>query len=146
MTGRRAGRPATRIAGTVAAGHGLAITGFALALLLTLPAAAQAPRCGFGLGLEALRSADRAIQDGIAAATLLPGRRAAEAAATALADATGRLEGCGCRLAGELTREATGLAELARSEVSPDRLRRALDRARFSLTLARDRLDRQGCG
>jgi hypothetical protein len=118
----------------------------ALALLLAAPAAAQAPRCGFGLGLEALRGADRQLQAGVAAADLLPGRDAAEAAASALAEAAGRFEGCGCRQAAELVREAAGLAEEARSEASPDRLGRALARARFSLGLARDQLDRRGCG
>jgi hypothetical protein len=118
----------------------------ALALLLAAPAAAQAPRCGFGLGLEALRGADRQLQAGVAAADLLPGRDAAEAAAAALAEAAGRFEGCGCRQAAELVREAAGLAEEARSEASPDRLGRALARARFSLGLARDQLDRRGCG
>ncbi|WP_165982932.1 hypothetical protein, partial [Dankookia rubra] len=73
-------------------------------------------------------------------------RDAAEAAAAALAEAAGRLEGCGCRLAAEPVREAAGLAERARSEASVYRLRGALDRARFSLGLARDRLDRRGCG
>ena len=118
----------------------------ALALLLAGPAAAQAPRCGFGQGLEAMRGADRQLQAGVAAADLMPGRDAAEAAAAALAEAAGRFEGCGCHQAAELTREAAGLAEQARSEASTDRLGRALARARFSLGLARDRLDRRGCG
>ena len=118
----------------------------ALALLLAVPAAAQTPRCGFGLGLEALRGADRQLQAGIAAADLLPGREAAEAAAATLAEAAGRFEGCGCRGAAELVREAAGLAEQARSEAGTDRLSRTLARARFSLGLARDRLDRRGCG
>ncbi|WP_431267944.1 hypothetical protein [Dankookia sp. P2] len=93
-----------------------------------------------------MRSADRQLQAGIAAAELLPGRDAAEAAAAALAEATGRFEGCGCRRAAEQAREAAGLAEQARSEASADRLGRALARARVSIGLARDRLDRQGCG
>jgi hypothetical protein len=118
----------------------------ALALLLTSTAWAQTPRCGFGLGLEALRGADRQLRAGIAAEELLAGRDAAEAAAAALAGATGRLAGCGCPQAAELAREAGGLAEQARSEASPDRIRRALDRARFSLGLAREWLDRRGCG
>ena len=118
----------------------------ALALLLAAPASAQVPRCGFGLGLEALRGADRQLQAGLATEDLLPGRAAAEAAAASLAEAAGRFAGCGCPRAAELAHEAAGLAEQARSEASPDRLRRALDRARFSLGLARDRLDRRGCG
>ncbi|MFC7473046.1 hypothetical protein ACFQS7_01680 [Dankookia sp. GCM10030260] len=118
----------------------------ALALLLAAPALAQSPRCGFGLGLEALRGAERPLQAGIAAADLLPGRDAAEAAAAALAEAAGRFEGCGCRQAAELVREATGLAEQARSETGLDRLRRVLERARFSAGRARDGLGRRGCG
>jgi hypothetical protein len=117
-----------------------------LLLLLAVPAAAQAPRCGFGLGLEALRSADRHLQAGIAAEGLLPGREAAEAAASGLAEATARLADCGCPQAAGHAREAAGLAEQARFESSPDRLRRALDRARFSVGQARERLDRRGCG
>jgi hypothetical protein len=114
-------------------------------LLLAGPAQAQLPRCGFGLGLEALRGADRQLQAGVAAAELLPGRDAAEAAAAALAEAARRFEGCGCGQATELTREAAGLAEQARSAASAERLRRTLDRARFSLGMALDRLDRRGC-
>ena len=91
----------------------------ALALLLAAPAAAQAPRCGFGLGLEALRGADRQLQAGVAAADLLAGRDAAEAAAAALAEAAGRFEGCGCRQAAELVREAAGLAEQAGPRPAP---------------------------
>lgn len=110
------------------------------------PALAQAPRCGFGLGLEALRGADRELSAGIAAGDLLPGRDAAEAAAAALTEATARLAGCGCAQAAELARDAAGLAEQARSEASTDRIRTTLARARFSLGRARDRLDRRGCG
>ena len=50
-----------------------------LLLLLAAPAAAQAPRCGFGLGLEALRGAERSLAAGSAAEGLLAGREAAEA-------------------------------------------------------------------
>ncbi|MCB4820866.1 hypothetical protein [Roseicella aerolata] len=114
-------------------------------LLLAAPAMAQAPRCGFGLGLEGLRGADRHLRAGSAAEGLLAGREAADAAAAALTEAAARLAGCGCPLAAEQVREAAGLAEQARSEAGPDRLRRTLDRARFSLGQARERLDRRGC-
>ncbi|MDO9709161.1 hypothetical protein [Paracraurococcus lichenis] len=115
------------------------------ALLLALPAAAQAPRCGFGLGLEALRGAERQVQAGLAAGDLPAGRAAAEAAAASLEEAATRLGGCGCAQAAGFAREAQGLAEQARSEAVPERIARALDRARFSLGLARERLERRGC-
>ncbi|RAI55338.1 hypothetical protein [Roseicella frigidaeris] len=110
------------------------------------PALAQQPRCGFGLGLEAMRQADGQLRAGQAAAGLLPARAAAEAARTALAEAAGRLQGCGCARAAELTAEALRLAEQAGFESAQDRLARVLDRARLSLGLARDRLGREGCG
>lgn len=118
----------------------------ALLLLLVAPAAAQAPRCGFGLGLGALVAADGHLRAGLAASDLLAGRDAAAAASLALAEATGRFAGCGCARAAAEAREAQGLAEQAGSEVSPQGVGRVLDRARFSLGRARERLDRQGCG
>ena len=116
------------------------------ALLLAAPAMAQQPRCGFGIGLEAMRQAEQALRAGAAAPGLLPARAAAETAQAALAEAAGRLQGCGCARAAELTGEAVRLAEQAPFESSLDRLARVLDRARLSLGLARDRLGREGCG
>ena len=122
------------------------IRGLLLAVLLAGTAAAQAPRCGFGLGLEALREADRRIAEGLAAEEMLAGREAAADAATALAEATGRLDGCGCPQAAARAREAASLAEQARSEASRQRIRIVLDRARFSLRQTQDSLGRLGCG
>ena len=85
------------------------------ALLLAAPAAAQARRCGFGLGLDALRGADRG---GPGRRRRLLAGREAEAAASALAEAAGR-EGCGCRQAAGLVREAAGLAEQAGARPAP---------------------------
>jgi len=118
---------------------------FLLALLAT-PALAQRPQCGFGLGLQALREADRALRAGAAAAELMPGRAAADTAAASLAEATDRLAGCGCPQAADLARDAAGLAEQARSEATAERIRRTLDRARFSLGQAQEKLGRRGCG
>ncbi|TCZ57839.1 hypothetical protein [Roseicella aquatilis] len=117
-----------------------------LLLLLAPPAAAQAPRCGYGGGLEALRTAERALRGGGAAPDLPGGRAAAEAAAGALSEATSVLAGCGCARAAELTQEAGWLAEQAAFESTAERIRTVLDRARLSLGLARERLDRRGCG
>ena len=114
-------------------------------LAAAAPAMAQQPRCGFGLGLEAMRHAEGQLRAGQGAAGLLPGRAAAEAARTALAEAADRLQGCGCARAAELTTEALRLAEQAGFESTQDRLARVLDRARLSLGLARDRLGREGC-
>lgn len=115
------------------------------ALLLAAPAAAQVPRCGFGLGLQAFHRAERQAKAGIATEDLLPGRDAAEAAAAALAEAAGHFAGCGCQRIAELTQDAQRLAEQAQSETTQASLRRALERATVSLGLARDRLDRRGC-
>jgi hypothetical protein len=87
-----------------------------LALLAALPAQAQRSRCGLGLGLEGLAAADRMLAEATAAPSFATGR---EAAAT--------------------------LADQAGSEASTARLHRSLEPARFSLTLARHRLDRAGC-
>ena len=117
----------------------------ALLLLLAGPAAAQRGGCGMGLGLDALRGAERSLRAGATAGSLSAGREAGAAAADRLAEAAGLLGGCGClQVTGHL-RDAAGLAEESRAEASLDRLRRTLDRSLFSARLARDRLDRQGC-
>ncbi len=117
-----------------------------LALLLAAtPAAAQRGGCGFGLGLDALRTAGSALRDGMAAGSMAAGRAAAEAAAGQLADAATRLDGCGCDQAAGHARDAARLAEEAGAAASLDHIRRTLDRAGFSAGLARERLERQGC-
>jgi hypothetical protein len=116
----------------------------AVLLLLAAPAAAQRPGCGFGLGLEALGQAQRSL--GTVPGSLSEGRATAGAAAGALGEAAGRLTGCGCVQAAQDAREAAGLAEQATGETALDRLRRLLDRAGFSARLARERLERRGCG
>jgi hypothetical protein len=116
----------------------------AVLLLLAAPAAAQRPGCGFGLGLEALGQAQRSL--GSEPGSLSAGRATASAATGALAEAAGRLAGCGCAQAAADAREAAGLAEQATAEPALERLRRLLDRAGFSARLARERLERRGCG
>jgi len=116
-----------------------------LALLAALPAQAQRSRCGFGLGLEGLRTADRMLAEAAASSSLTAGREAAGAIAARLHEVAGRLSGCGCHQAADHAAEAAGLADQAGNEAGIARLRRSLDRARFSLTLARERLDRAGC-
>ncbi|WP_043337494.1 hypothetical protein [Belnapia moabensis] len=116
-----------------------------LVLLLAGPAAAQRGGCGMGLGLEALRGAEEALRAGAEAPSLLAGREAAGQAADRLAEAAGRLAGCGCARAAGEAQEAAGLAEGLRGAAELAGIRRGMDRARFSARLARERLDRQGC-
>ena len=121
------------------------IPAFLLILLVAMPAQAQRSGCGMGLGLEALRVAERPLRDGLAAGSLSAGRMLGGAAADRLAEAAAQLEGCGCRQVAAHLRDAAGLAEEVRAEASLERLRRVLDRAAFSAGLARERLDRHGC-
>jgi hypothetical protein len=114
-----------------------------LALLAAPPALAQRGGCGLGAGLDALREAERGLA--VPPASLTAGREEAAAMAARLHGAAASLAGCGCRQAALHAAEAAGLAEQAGSEASLERLRRSLDRARFSAGLARGRLDRQGC-
>ncbi len=115
-----------------------------LALLACMiPVRAQRAGCGLGLALERLAEADRRLAEPPTA--LVAGRAAgAEAGSQLQAAATG-LAGCGCRRAAASATEAAGLAEQAGAEASLGRLRAALDRARFSVGLVRERLGRQGC-
>lgn len=116
-----------------------------LALLVALPARAQRSHCGLGLGLEGLAAADRMLAEAADAPSLIAGREAAGAIAARLREAADRLSGCGCHQAAAGTAEAAGLADQASSEASLTRLRARLERARFSLDLVRNRLDRSGC-
>jgi len=116
-----------------------------LLVVLAAPAAAQRPQCGFGLGLQALREADRALRAGSVAPDLPAGRAAAEAAVAALKVSLGQFHGCGCAQVIQPVQDAAGLVEQASIETTTDRIRRVLERARFSLDLARQRLDREGC-
>lgn len=116
----------------------------ALLLALAAPAArAQRAQCGFGLGLQALAGADRALA--APPGSLLAARDQAGTAAGLLRQGQERLAGCGCPRAAEQAAEALGLAEQAQSEASVPAARRTLERARFSLTLAREALGRTGC-
>lgn len=113
------------------------------AVLLISPALAQRAGCGFGSALERLGEADRMLA---AVPESLPaGRTAGTAAGSSLRQATATLAGCGCHQAADHATEAAGLAEQATAEANLARVRGALDRARFSLRLARERLGRQGC-
>ena len=108
-----------------------------------MPAAAQRSGCGFGEGLAALRVADPILAR--LAEALSAGREAGAAAAERLRAARTVLAGCGCRRAASDAGEAAMLAEQAGGEASLPRLAATLERARFSLRLARERLDRAGC-
>jgi hypothetical protein len=116
---------------------------------LAAPAAAQRPRCGFGEGLEALRMADQALAAALArqppAAGLLAGREALQDAADRLRAAEARLAGCGCPRAAADAGDAATAAEQGQGEAGVPRQAAAMDRARFSIRLARERLDRAGC-
>ncbi|MBL6454975.1 hypothetical protein JMJ55_06545 [Belnapia sp. T6] len=114
-------------------------------LLAAMPAAAQRGGCGLGLGIEALRGAEAPLRAGAEAPSLLAGREAAGQAADRLTEAAAWLTGCRCAQAAGQAREAAGLAEELRGAAELERIRRGMDRARFSARLARERLDRQGC-
>lgn len=114
-------------------------------LLLASPVAAQRGGCGMGLGLDALRAADRSLRDGAAVGSLSAGRDAGAAAADQLAAASEQLAACGCQQVAGHLRDAAGGAESARAGASAEQIRRILDRALFSTRLARERLDRHGC-
>lgn len=113
------------------------------AVLLISPVSAQRAGCGFGTALVGLGEADQVLA---AVPESLPAGRAAGAAASSgLQQATATLAGCGCHQAADHATEAAGLAEQATAGDSLPQVRGALDRARFSLRLARERLGRQGC-
>ncbi len=117
-----------------------------LALLLMLaatPCSAQRGGCGLGLGLAALAEAEHLLA--APSPGLEAGRDQAAQASAQLHEARLSLQGCGCRRVAEQAGEAAGLAEQARSQASVADLRRSLDRARFSLRLARERAGRDGC-
>lgn len=116
---------------------------FLLVCLDASPAFAQWPRCGFGEGLAALREAERALAAPVTG--LAAGREAAAAIHDHLRGAATVLADCACRRAAEDTAEAATLAETATAEHSAARIAAALERARFSLRLARERLGREGC-
>jgi hypothetical protein len=112
-------------------------------LLLATPAQAQRGGCGLGLGLQGLDSAEHRLAT--PAASLLEARDLASAVAAELYAAARQLAGCGCRRLAEQAEEAARTAEQAASESSVIALRRSLDRARFSVELARQRAGRDGC-
>jgi len=115
------------------------------ATLVPTPASAQRNACGFGLGLAALRAADKALKQGVAASSLSAGRGHAATAGARLAEAAQRLGGCGCALAAAALQDAGQVTEQAQAEAMLATLQRRLDRAGLSLDQAQARLDRQGC-
>ncbi len=117
-----------------------------LALLLawSVPGAlAQRGGCGLGLGLQAMTQADGMLAAPVAG--LGEGRAQAATVVTELAEAQGRLQGCGCRRVAEQVAEASGIAEAARAAADVPALRATLARARYALGLARERAGRDGC-
>jgi hypothetical protein len=114
-----------------------------LVLVLAAPAWAQRGGCGLGLGLQAMTRADQVLA--AEPAGLGAGREQAVAAVAALSEARERLLGCGCRRVAEQVAEASGIAEAARSTADVPGLRRGLERARYALGLARERVGREGC-
>lgn len=117
----------------------------ALLLLLLGPPAAQAqqPACGYGLGLQALASADADLTP--LPGSLSEGRAQANRASRALATAHRQLLGCGCPRLAEAARDASALAELALSEAGVPALRLRLDRAHLAIEDTRRAAGRQGC-
>lgn len=114
-------------------------------LLLALPAnaAAQRPRCGYGEALSALR--DAAAAAAVPVTGLADGRDRAGSVHADLRTATEVLQGCGCRRAAADTADAALLAETAAHQPSAAAIAQGLERAGFSLRLARERLGREGC-
>ena len=112
-------------------------------LLLASPAQAQRGGCDLGVGLAALATANHLLT--APTTSLAEGRDQASQTSTALHEARAILFGCGCRRLAEQAAEGAGLAEQARSEASVAGLRRALDRAGLSLSLARERAGTAGC-
>jgi hypothetical protein len=108
-----------------------------------LSAWAQRGGCGLGNGLHGLEAAERSLA--VSMTSLPEGRDQAAQASGQLHEATRWLSGCGCRRLAEQAQEAAGIAEQGMSESSIAALRRTLDRARFSLSLARERAEREGC-
>ena len=115
----------------------------ALLLLLASPAWAQRGGCGLGEGLAGLASAEEMLA--APSPGLEAGRDQAAQASAGLYQAQATLLRCGCRRLAEPVAEAAGLADQARSQASMADLRRSLDRARFSLRLAREKAGRDGC-
>jgi hypothetical protein len=118
----------------------------AVLVLLTLwatPALAQRGGCGLGNGLRPLDAVEQRLAQPLAGLT--EGRAEAERSAAELREAARWLAGCGCRRLVAQTEEAAALAELAQSEASAAGVARRLDRARFSLRLARESAGREGC-
>ena len=120
-----------------------AVRALLLLLVLAAPAWAQRGGCGLGLGLQAMASAGQVLDAPVAG--LGAGREQAAAAVQALGEAQARLLGCGCRRVAEQVLEAGGIAEAARASADVPALRRGLDRARYALGLARERVGRDGC-
>ncbi len=111
--------------------------------LLAPPAAAQRPRCGYGEALAAMQVAEERLAllpDGLDAA-----RSTAEAVAGGLRGSASGMAGCGCTRLAEAVGEAAGIAEPAISAASVAEARVRLERARFSLGLARRAAGREGC-
>lgn len=111
--------------------------------LLATPALAQRGGCGLGLGLRPLDAVEQRLAQ--PPAGLLEGRATAAETAATLREAAGWLAGCGCRRLAEQAQEAAALAELAQSEASFAGVARRLERARFSLRLARESAGSVGC-
>lgn len=119
----------------------------ALPLLLALVpgAAAQRPGCDYGAALADLAAADRAQAAAPGWRDLAAAREGAAGMAARLRAAEATLAGCGCALAAGAAGEAAAVAEAAGSESGLPGIRARLDRAGFSLRLARERLAGRGC-
>jgi hypothetical protein len=115
----------------------------AVLLVVAAPAWAQRGGCGLGLGLQAMAQADQVLAAEVAG--LGAGREQAASAVQALGEAQARLLGCGCRRVADQVAEAGGIAEATRSSADVPALRRGVDRARYALGLARERVGRDGC-
>jgi hypothetical protein len=123
-----------------------ALLAAALALIcLTSPAMAQRAACGFGLGLDALRTAARGLAAGARASSLSEGRLAAGVAAHALDSIGTRFADCGCPDLAEAAGEAAAAAQMAALASDFPMLTARLAAAETRLALAREALSRQGC-
>jgi hypothetical protein len=115
-------------------------------LVLAVPAAAQRPACGFGLGLEELAAAARDLAAGAVAPSLSEGRLAAGAAARALDGATERFGGCGCPDLAAAVGEAAAAAQMAALANDVPMLSAGLAGSGTRLGVAKTLLGRRGCG
>ncbi len=112
--------------------------------LLAAPAQAQRGGCGLVAALGVLDSTDQALAQ--PPQSLAGARALATTAGADLHQAATSLRGCGCPALAEQATEAAALAEQGMAAASVTEASRTLDRARFSLRLARERAGREGCG